>query len=260
MFFEDRRFGGAGNRVVVEECLEGEEVSFTCLSDGQFPLPLATAKDYKRLLDDDQGPNTGGMGSHSPAGVMGSGVGARFSTTSCARRSAGLDQENRSFVGVLYVGLMLTEDGPKVLEYNVRLGDPECQACCCGWRRICCRSCTRRATGRFETLRLKFRKEASALLVLASQGYPEKPRKGEPIEGLDEASAHEGVEIFHSGTAIKSGRVVAAGGRVLGVGATGPTLRDALRKAYGTAQEISWPSKIMRHDIGRRVLQRSASG
>jgi len=119
-FFEDRRFGGAGNRVVVEECLQGEEVSFTCLSDGQFPLPLATAKDYKRLLDDDLGPNTGGMGSHSPAGVMGSGVGARIIDDIVRPTLAGLDQENRTVVGVLYVGLMLTDDGPKVLEYNAR--------------------------------------------------------------------------------------------------------------------------------------------
>ena len=259
MFFEDRRFGGAGNRVVVEECLEGEEVSFTCLSDGQFPLPLATAKDYKRLLDDDKGPNTGGMGSHSPAGVMGSGVGAKILDDIVRPTLAGLDQENRGFVGVLYVGLMLTAQGPKVLEYNVRLGDPECQALMLRMETDLLPILHQAATGRFDTLRLKFRKEASALLVLASQGYPERPRRGEPIEGLDEASAHEGVEIFHGSTALKGGRVVAAGGRVLGVGATGPTLRDALRRAYGAAQEISWPAKIMRHDIGRRVLQRGPS-
>lgn len=257
LFFEERRFGGAGDRLVVEECLQGEEVSFTCLTDGQFPLPLATAKDYKRLLDGDEGPNTGGMGSHSPAGIMGGGIGAQILDGIVRPTLAGLEEENRGFVGVLYVGLMLTQDGPKVLEYNVRLGDPECQALMLRMETDLLPILHQAATGRFESLRLQFRKEASAVVVLASRGYPEKPKKGEAIAGLDEASAFENVEIFHAGTASRGGRVVAAGGRVINVGATGPTLRDALKRAYGSAKMISWPSKIMRNDIGRKVLERA---
>jgi len=190
---------------------------------------------------------------------MGSGVGARIIDDIVRPTLAGLDQENRTFVGVLYVGLMLTDDGPKVLEYNARFGDPVCQALMLRMETDLLPILHQAATGRFDTLRLKFRKEASAVLVLASQGYPEKPRRGDPIEGLDEASAHEGVEIFHGSTALKGGRLVAAGGRVLNVGSTGPTLRDALRRAYGAAQDISWPAKVQRNDIGRRVLQRTGS-
>ena len=259
LFFEHRRFGAAAARVVVEECLVGEEVSFTAICDGQFPLPLATCKDYKRLGDGDEGPNTGGMGAHSPAGILGSGAAGQILEQIVRTTLAGMAAENRSFVGVLYVGLMMTEEGPKVLEYNARFGDPETQALMVRMDSDLLPILHQAAVGRFETLRMSFRKEASACVVLASQGYPEKPKKGEPISGLEAAAAEEGVEVFHAGTALCEGQLVASGGRVLNVCATGPALRDALRRAYHGAQHISWPSRILRHDIGRRVLERGAS-
>lgn len=256
MFFHERRFGSAAERLVVEEFVAGEEVSFTSICDGQFPLPLATSKDYKRLLADDQGPNTGGMGSHSPAGVMPSGAAAQIMEKIVRPTLAGLADENREFVGVLYAGLMMTDDGPKVLEYNVRLGDPEAQALLMRMETDLVPILSQAASGKFETLRLQFRKEASVCLVLASKGYPEKPTRGDVINGLD--SAPEGVEIFHAGTAQKGDQIVATGGRVINVCATGPKLIDALKRAYSAANHVQWPSKYIRGDIGRRVVERSS--
>lgn len=256
-FFEDRRFGTAGERVVIEECLIGDEVSFIALSDGERILPLATSKDYKRLLDGDQGPNTGGMGCHSPAGVLSGGAGADILDRIVRPTVQGMSDENRDFVGVLYVGLMLTAEGPKVLEYNVRLGDPEAQVLLARMEGDLLPVLLSGANGRFDTPRLHFRKEAAACVVLASQGYPEKPTKGEPIHGLDQAAEQDGVEVFHAATALKDGQIVAAGGRVLNVVATGPHLRDALKRAYIATNCIRWPSKILRQDIGRQVLERT---
>jgi phosphoribosylamine--glycine ligase len=170
----------------------------------------------------------------------------------------GMAEENRAFVGVLFAGLMLTDDGPKVLEFNARLGDPETQPLLLRMKSDLLPVLRSGAAGRFETSRLHFKKEAAVCIVLASGGYPEKPVKGEPITGLEAAAKIEGVEIFHAGTAMKDGQLVAAGGRVLNVCATGPDLRDALKRAYTAAQAIQWPHKILRQDIGRQVLQASS--
>ncbi len=253
ILFEERRFGTAAERIVVEECLVGEEISFIALSDGEHVLPLATTKDYKRLLDDDKGPNTGGMGAHSPAGVLG-GAGGEIIDRIMRPTVGYMDEENRRFVGVLYAGLMLTADGPRVLEFNVRLGDPEAQPLLMRLEEDLLSVLAHGAAGRFESPRLQFRKEAAACIVLASEGYPEKPTKGEPITGIKQAVQQPGVEVFHAATAVKDDRLVASGGRVLNVCASGPTLRDALKRAYVASSAIQWPSKIMRHDIGRRVL------
>ncbi len=258
LFFEARRFGTAGERVVVEECLEGEELSFISFCDGERVLPVASTKDYKRLGDHDQGPNTGGMGAHSPAGVL-DGITSSEVLDHIVRPTVhALHEENRRFVGVLYAGLMLTEDGPRVLEFNVRLGDPEAQPIMLRMEDDLLPVLAAGAAGRFESPRLRFRKEAAACIVLASEGYPEKPIKGGEITGLETAAQQEGVEIFHAATAVKDGRLVAAGGRVLNVCASGSTLRDALKRAYTAATAIRWPHKILRHDIGRRVLNRAA--
>ena len=254
VFYEDRRFGAAAERIVVEECLVGEEVSFMALCDGQRILPLATAKDYKRLRENDAGPNTGGMGAHSPAGVLGSEAGKEILDRILRPVVEGMAEENRSFTGVLYAGLMLTEDGPKVLEFNVRLGDPEAQPLLMRLKDDLVPVLLSGATGRFETSRLHFEKEAAACIVLASAGYPEKPTKGEAILGVETTGPVEGVEVFHAGTALKDGQLVAAGGRVLNVCATGAHLRDALKRAYSATRTIQWPSKILRPDIGRQVL------
>lgn len=254
-FFEERRFGAAGERMVVEEHLEGTEVSFTALCDGEHALPLASTKDYRHLADDDQGPHTAGMGAHSPAGVLGSGTGSQILDRIVRPTVGALAEENRSFIGALSVGLILTQDGPRVLEYNVRLGDPEAQTIALRMEDDLLPVLASGAAGRFDS-RLRFRKEAAACIVLASEGFPERPVTGEAITGLDAAAAQEGVEIFHSGTAAKDGELVAAGGRVISACATGATLRDALKRAYGAAKEIRWPSRIMRRDIGRQVLSR----
>ena len=258
LFFEARRFGTAGERVVVEECLEGEEISFISFCDGERVLPVASTKDYKRLGDDDQGPNTGGMGAHSPAGVLGGVTGSEILDHIVRPTVHALNEENRRFVGVLYAGLMLTGDGPKVLEFNVRLGDPEAQPLMLRMEDDLLPVLAAGAAGRFESPRLRFRKEAAACIVLASEGYPEKPIKGDEITGIETAAQQEGVEVFHAATAVKDGRLVAAGGRVLNVCASGATLRDALKRAYTAATAIHWQHKVMRHDIGRRVLNRAA--
>ncbi len=259
VFFEERRFGDAGGRVVVEKFLEGEEVSFIALSDGDGVLPLASSKDYKRVGDGDTGPNTGGMGAHSPSGVLGPGQAAWILDHVMRRTVAGMASENRPFVGVLYAGLILTDDGPQVLEFNVRLGDPEAQPLMLRLEDDLLPVLVAGAGRRFDAQRLRFRQEAAACVVLASAPYPERPVTGEPIEGLEAAAGREGVEVFHAGTAMRDGRLVTAGGRVLNVCATGAGLREALRRAYEAAAEIDWPSRILRGDIGRQVLEAQQS-
>jgi len=256
IFFDERRFGAAGSVVVVEQFLAGEEVSMIALVDGRHLLPMATARDYKRLLDDDRGPNTGGMGAHSPSGIL-DGADARAVLEKVLRPTvAALAAEDRSFVGFLYAGMMITDHGPKVLEYNVRLGDPEAQALLLRLEDDLVPILAAGAQGQFGVHRLHFRKEASAVVVLVNRGYPERPHRGETIEGLDRAAAHAGVEVFHAGTAEVEGRIVASGGRVLNVCASGPDLGAALRAAYGAAAELRWPSKQLRTDIGRRLVER----
>ena len=257
-FFEERRFGAAGERLVVEECLEGEEVSFIALCDGERVLPLATSKDYKRLLDADKGPNTGGMGAHSPAGVLSGRQGTEIFESVIRPTVHGMAAEDRHFSGFLYAGLMMTADGPKCLEYNVRLGDPEAQPLLLRLEDDLLPVLASGAAGKFEVQRLNFRKEAAACIVLASAGYPSKPARGEPITGLAEAQKRDGVEVFHAATSInKQGQLVTAGGRVVNVCATGPHLRDALKLAYVAAAQIQWPSRTLRWDVGRRVLEKA---
>ena len=255
-FFDSRRFGAAGDVVVVERCLVGEEVSLIALSDGERLLPFATARDYKRLLDDDLGPNTGGMGAHSPSGVLDGRHAAHVFERVMRPTIDGLAEEGRPFRGVLYAGIMLTSDGPKVLEFNVRMGDPEAQALLLRLEGDLLPVLADGAAGSFGVSRLHFKKAASAVVVLVSDGYPERPAKGEPIEGLEAAEANDQVVVFHAGTAAVDGRVVAVGGRVLNVAAIGPDLPSALVAVYGAAATIEWPSKRFRSDIGRRLIER----
>mgnify|MGYP001595989031 FL=1 len=253
-FFDDRRFAAAADRVVVERFLAGEEVSFLALADGTRLLPLATARDHKRLLDDDRGPNTGGMGAVSPSGLLNAELATEILERVMQPALAGMASEGRPFVGVLYAGLMLTGAGPMTLEFNARFGDPEAQAILLRLEEDLLPILHAGASGGFDVQRLHFRKEASAVVVLASAGYPEKPAQGEPIEGIERAAAMPGIEIFHGGTSRSGQRLVTAGGRVLSVGATGATLVEALKSAYAAAAQIHWPSKILRKDIGRRSL------
>lgn len=254
--FEERKFGSAGDRVVVEECLEGEEVSFIALSDGEHILPLASSKDYKRIGEDDSGPNTGGMGAHSPSGVLDSELGSLILENVIRPTVSGMATEGRRFAGILYAGIMLTANGPQVLEFNVRLGDPEAQPLLMRLEDDLLPALVSGARGGFEMHRLRFRKEAAVCIVLSSKGYPADPVKGDPISGIENAARQKGVEVFHAGTQMNDGQLVSAGGRVLNVCATGPRLQDALKRAYEAAGEIRWASKVFRRDIGRRVVGR----
>jgi phosphoribosylamine--glycine ligase len=258
--FEERRFGTSGERLIVEAFLDGEEVSFMALCDGSRVLPLPLAKDYKRIGDGDTGPNTGGMGSHSPAGVLPAETAAAIVDSVMQTTVAGLAAEGRPFTGVLYAGLVLTAEGPRVLEFNARFGDPEAQVILMRLEDDLLPLLAAGAAGSFDVRRLAFRKEAAACVVLASPGYPGKPVTGEVIRGLDRAALLPGVEIFHAGTAqatppgADEDDIVSAGGRVLSVCALDADLRGALKRAYAAVAEIDWPGKVFRHDIGRRVL------
>ncbi len=254
---------------MVEEFLEGEEVSFIALCDGTRILPMASSKDYKRIGEGDVGPNTGGMGAHSPAGLVEmldipeAGDPSAFAALSAAEvmekimhpTAVGMADENRPFRGFLYAGLILTSTGVKVLEYNVRLGDPEAQPLLMRMEDDLLPLLAAGAEGDFGVDRLYFRREATACIVLAADGYPGKPATGDPIEGLEAIDELEGVEVFHAGTKFDEGQVLSAGGRVLDVCANGGDLRHALERAYDAAALIRWPNKYLRRDIGRRVIE-----
>lgn len=257
--FEERQFGSASARVVVEECLQGEEVSILALSDGSRLLPLATSKDYKRIGEEDSGPNTGGMGAHSPSMVLTSEQGSEILDRVMRPTVAGMANENRTFRGVLYAGVMMTADGPRVLEFNVRFGDPETQPLMMRMEGDLLPVLLAGARGDFGSAKVGFRQEAAACVVLASEGYPGSPVKGEPITGIEEARRQPRVEIFHAGTTIVDDTLVTHGGRVLSACATGANLADALRRAYLAAAQVDWPSKLYRRDIGRRVIELTSS-
>ena len=254
-FFGERRFGASGDRVVVERFVVGEEISFMVLCDGSHVLPLAACRDYKRVGEGDSGQNTGGMGAHSPSGVLESEVAAAILERVIKPAVDGLAREGRALRGVLYGGVILAPEGPLVLEFNARLGDPETQAMLLRLEDDLLPVLAAGAAGNFGVSRLQFRHEAAACVVLAAAGYPGVPAKGDVIRGVEEAAALEGVQVFHAGTALRDGELVTAGGRVLNVCATGAGLRDALLRAYGAVQRIDWPGKVYRRDIGRAVVE-----
>jgi phosphoribosylamine--glycine ligase len=258
VFFEERRFGDT--EVVIEEFLEGEELSLLALCDGENVLPLAPAQDYKRIRDGDQGPNTGGMGSYSPVPGFDAAETERIADLVHRPVVDAMKQRGTPFHGVLYAGLMLTEDGPKVLEFNCRFGDPETQAVLprlgSDLLALCLAS---RETGGLAETEAVFGDDWAVTVVLASAGYPASSSKGDVISGLDQAAAVEGVEVTHAGTARSDGEVVTAGGRVLNVTGIGPTAAEARRRAYDAAKLISFSGKQMRTDIAARAVDRAAA-
>jgi phosphoribosylamine--glycine ligase len=255
-FFRDRKFGNAASKVLVEECLEGEEVSFMVLSDGTRYLPLASAKDYKRLGEGDTGPNTGGMGSHSPAVILDKETSHKVLTDVIVPTVAAMAKEGREYRGVLYAGLMLTEKGPMVLEFNCRFGDPETQAILPRMESDLLPLLLQSARGKFTTPKIEWKKEAVACVVIAAGGYPESYAKGLPVEGLEAAGGVEGVTVFHAGTKHEDGRIVTSGGRVFNVCGRGATLAQALSRAYLAVKDITFDGKVYRNDIGQSVLKR----
>jgi phosphoribosylamine--glycine ligase len=244
-----------GSEVVVEECLFGEEASFFCLSDGTTALPFGSAQDHKRVGDGDTGLNTGGMGAYSPASVMTPDITARTMREIVEPTLQGMDAMGTPFVGVLFVGLMLTPDGPKLIEYNVRFGDPETQVLMLRLKDDLLVLLNAAADGQLAHMSVRWRDDAALTVVMAASGYPGTPLKGTAIRGL-EAAAATGAEIFHAGTALKDGQLVANGGRVLNVAAIGRTVRDAKDKAYAAVARIDWPEGFCRSDIGWRAVAR----
>ncbi|HEX9823375.1 MAG TPA: phosphoribosylamine--glycine ligase [Actinomycetota bacterium] len=247
----DRVFGEAGARVLVEEHLEGREVSAFALTDGKTVLPLVLARDYKRALDGDLGPNTGGMGAHSPVPFA---EPHRPAIEAILRDSvAGMAASGIEYRGLLYAGLMLTADGPKVLEFNCRFGDPETQVLVPRLASDLAEALEAAATGRLSEVTLRWSPEACVTVVLASGGYPGAYATGLPIDGLEDAAALPGAHVFHAGTDRREGRVVTAGGRVLAVSGLGPDLADARRRAYEACSLLSFDGMHHRRDIAKEV-------
>ncbi|WP_099865219.1 phosphoribosylamine--glycine ligase [Pararhizobium haloflavum] len=247
-------FGAAGAEVVIEAYLDGEEASFFCLCDGEHALALTTAQDHKRVGDGDTGPNTGGMGAYSPAPVMTEELVARTMREIIAPTLAGMKARGTPFKGVLYAGLMITQRGPELIEYNVRFGDPECQVLMMRLKDdilLLLKAC---ADGTLGSMSARWHDEAAMTVVMAAKGYPGSYDKGSRIAGLEEAARVDGVKIFHAGTALKDGALVAAGGRVLNVTALGPDIAAARQRAYEAVAKIDWPDGFCRTDIGWRAL------
>jgi phosphoribosylamine--glycine ligase len=249
------QFGTAGAEVVIEEFLQGEEASFFALTDGETALPLASAQDHKRAHDGDQGPNTGGMGAYSPAPVVTEAVAADVMDRIIRPTIAAMAAEGRPFKGVLYAGLMLTADGPKLLEYNVRFGDPECQVLCVRLMSDLLPALIAAADGVLRSFQLRWYDPAALTVVMAAKGYPDAYRKGTEIRGLEKAAALPDVTVFHAGTTRDAdGRLLANGGRVLNVTATGKTIAAAQARAYQAVDLIDWPDGFCRRDIGWRAV------
>ena len=248
--------GGDAAAVVVEEFLEGEEVSFFALCDGAVAMVLGSAQDHKRAFDGDKGPNTGGMGAYAPAPIMTDALACRVMDEIVQPTMRAMAAMRCPFKGILFAGLMLTKDGPKLIEYNVRFGDPECQVLMLRLKSDLLPALMASRDGVLKDFDLRWSDEAALAVVMAAKGYPGDYAKGSAIEGLAEAAAVEGVEIFHAGTAEKDGRIVANGGRVLNVAAVGRTVREAQARAYAAVDRIRWPDGFCRRDIGWRAIER----
>ncbi|KEZ76476.1 phosphoribosylamine--glycine ligase [Salinisphaera hydrothermalis] len=254
---EDNAFGDAGARIVVEEFLVGEEASFIAMVDGEHILPLASSQDHKAAYDGDTGPNTGGMGAYSPAPVVTDDIAQRVMNEVMRPTVAGLADDGRPFSGFLYAGLMIDEHGaPRVLEFNVRMGDPETQPIMMRLESDLVDLLEAAIAGRLDTVEARWREDVALGVVMAAGGYPGAYAKGDVIEGLDRAVA-EDVEVFHAGTALDDeGRVVTSGGRVLCVCALGRDVSEAQEKAYRGVAGIQWPNVSYRRDIGHRAINR----
>jgi phosphoribosylamine---glycine ligase len=252
----DGAFGAAGAEIVIEEFLEGEEASVFALVDGHDILPLATAQDHKRVGDGDVGPNTGGMGAYSPAPVMTPAMIGRTMDEIIRPTVAGMARRGTPFKGVLFLGVMITRDGPKLFEYNVRFGDPECQVLMMRLKSDVLAALLATADGTLRSCDLAWHGDAALTVVMASKGYPGAYQTGSVIRGLERAGAMEGVAVFHAGTSRQGDRLIASGGRVLNITARGATVAEAQRRAYAAIDCIDWPEGFCRRDIGWRAIAR----
>jgi phosphoribosylamine--glycine ligase len=252
-------FGESGKSVVIEEFLQGEEVSYFALCDGNNAVEFGFAQDHKRVFDGDLGPNTGGMGAYSPAPIMTPPMRETVMQTIILPTLKGMKNEGCPFKGVLFAGLMLTDDGPILLEYNVRFGDPETQALMARFDADLYLALLACSQGGLDKVAISFRKEAALCIVMAANGYPGTYEKGTVIRGIDKANALDDVMVFHAGTEAKDGKILANGGRVLGVTAIGPSIADAQAKGYKGVDLIDWPEGFSRRDIGWRAIQAPAA-
>jgi phosphoribosylamine--glycine ligase len=251
---QDRAFGEAGSQIVIEECLEGQEASILAIVDGDTIVPLDVAQDHKRAYDNDKGPNTGGMGAYCPAPVVTSAIMDDIVRRVLIPTIHTMKVEGCPFSGVLYAGIMLTSQGPKVLEYNVRFGDPEAQPVLMRLKTDLAHVLMLAATGRLAELEsLEWDPRPAVCVVMASEGYPGEYTKGQVINGIEAANQVPGAKVFHAGTTLKYGEVVNAGGRVLGVTALGETLSDAKQAAYAAVNKISWQGSWFRTDISDKA-------
>ena len=251
-------FGASGQSIVIEEFLEGEEASYFALCDGDNVLPFGAAQDHKRVGDGDTGPNTGGMGAYSPAPVFTGEIERLTLDRIILPTVRAMKARGRPFKGVFYAGLMLTREGPKLIEYNARFGDPETQVLMMRLKSDIVALMLAVADGGLKTMDARWRDEVALTVVMAAKGYPEKPLKGTVIRGLERAAAVEGVEIFHAGTALKDGALIASGGRVLNVTALGRDVAEAQARAYRAVDLIDWPEGFCRRDIGWRAVGQKA--
>jgi phosphoribosylamine---glycine ligase len=251
-----RKFGSAGQRIVIEDFLPGEEASFFALCDGETAIPLVAAQDHKRAYDGDKGPNTGGMGAYSPAPIFTDTVRDQTMEQIILPTLRGMKEEGRPFVGVLFAGLMITPEGPKLIEFNVRFGDPECQTLMRRLKSDLAAILLAAAKGELASAAaLEWDARPAVTVVYAAQGYPDEPLKGSVIRGIADADSVEDVVVFHAGTRLDSdGLLRADGGRVLNITATGPDLKQAVARAYQAVNRIDWPGGFCRRDIAWRAL------
>jgi phosphoribosylamine--glycine ligase len=257
----DGSFGDAGTEVVVEEFLTGEEASFFALTDGESVIPFGSAQDHKRVGDGDVGPNTGGMGAYSPAPVLTPELQDRAMKEIVIPTVRAMKAAGMPYSGVLYAGLMLTAEGPKLIEYNARFGDPECQVLMMRFDGDLLALLLAVAENRLADLgAIELADRASLTVVMAARGYPGTPEKGGAISGINSAEANVGIKVFHAGTASADGRIIANGGRVLNVTGTGGTIAEAQTAVYRAIDAIDFPSGFYRRDIGWRELARVRNG
>ncbi|CAK01075.1 phosphoribosylamine--glycine ligase [Bartonella tribocorum] len=251
-------FGDAGNKIVIESFLEGEEASFFCLCDGKIALPFGSAQDHKRVGDGDTGANTGGMGAYSPAPIMTEEMVNRTLKEIVEPALKSMHEIGAPFKGILFVGLMITQKGPELIEFNVRFGDPECQVLMMRLKDDILPIFLAAAQGKLENKPLQWSDETALTVVMAAHGYPSSPQKGTVIRNVDKVNTLPDVKVFQAGTALRNGELIANGGRVLNITATGKTITNAQKRAYEAVDCIDWPEGFVRRDIGWRAIARES--